>query len=649
MGSRHFILATAGHVDHGKSALVRALTGTDPDRLPEERRRGITIDLGFAHLTVPSLADPEVIYQVGVVDVPGHEDFIKNMVAGVGATDVALLVVAADDGWMPQTEEHLQILEYLGVSRAVVALTKSDLAPDGNAAIAAVRARLAGTVFEDAPVVPTSVPSGRGLAELRTALVGAFDSTPPPPDVGKARLPVDRVFTLRGVGTVITGTLGGGALGRGQNVVLQPGGRTTRVRSLQSHGRDRPSAGPGTRIALNLPDLSVDGEDAPRRGQVVTFPELGPANDTLDVLLVRTPRLPPGTAPLKNGAAVRFHHGSGSVTARVSLLGANTPLPPGGRTLAQLRLDAPVFAFAGDHFLLRDAAGRATLAGGTVLDPLAARRGFRRSPQTKFLERLAHAAGSLGRTLAAHLWRNHVLPRDALGLRLPSSSGEVAAALDRLAAAGEAALLAGGLAADAAWWQTLRQRAGELVDAEHREHPERPGLTLSQLRAALARERLLPSSPEGLFSALTADLVHHGFARTDATIRRTSHRPALPERLRPTGARLRAALLAHPFEPPSRGTLAPDPTALTALRFLRDSGEVVELNEDIYLLRASFLRMRGAIVRHLQDRGSATASELRQTLGTTRRILVPLLERLDRDGVTRREGDRRTLSFKESV
>src|SRR5262245_56346318 len=228
----HYIVATAGHVDHGKSALIKALTGTDPDRLPEEKARGITIDLGFAHLELASpvtrpaeaghYASP---IHVGIVDVPGHEDFVKNMVAGVGSIDLALIVVAADDGWMPQTEEHVQILTYFGVRRAVIALTKADLAPDEAAAVGAVRDRLRGRPAADAPIVPTSVVTGRGIDTLKTTLAAALAETPPPRDIGKPRLAVDRVFTLPGIGTVVTGTLVGGTVHRGQSMVLQPSGK----------------------------------------------------------------------------------------------------------------------------------------------------------------------------------------------------------------------------------------------------------------------------------------------------------------------------------------------------------------------------------------------------------------------------------------
>src|SRR5438034_1117146 len=231
MTTAHFIVATAGHVDHGKSALVKALTGTDPDRLPEEKARGITIDLGFAHLELPSALNPQPsTFQLGIIDVPGHEDFVKNMVAGVGSVDLALFVVAADDGWMPQTEEHLQILSYLDVSHAVVALTKIDLTEDEEAVKAQLRKQLTVSPFAEAPIVPTSLVTGRGIDELKTTLALVLSDTPPPRDIGKPRLPVDRVFTLRGIGTVVTGTLTGGTLHRGQPVRSEE-----HTSELQSH------------------------------------------------------------------------------------------------------------------------------------------------------------------------------------------------------------------------------------------------------------------------------------------------------------------------------------------------------------------------------------------------------------------------------
>ncbi len=650
MQTRFFIAATAGHVDHGKSALVCALTGTDPDRLPEEKRRGVTIDLGFAHLDLPAPDDPGTRFHVGIVDVPGHEDFVKNMVAGVGAVDLALLVVAADDGWMPQTEEHLRILEYLSVRRGVVALTKIDLLPAAaqrQVAVEAVRGQLAGSTLAEAPIVPLSTVTGEGLEALRAALTQTLADAPPSPDLGKPRLPIDRVFVVRGAGTVVTGTLSGGSLARGETVILQPGGQTARVRGVQSDHHDVEIGQPGSRVALNLPELSADPAKpgAARRGQVVTLAALGDAGNTVDALLVRVARAGrAGVAEpdLKNGAGVRVHVGSGSHAARVFLRDGSV-LPPGERAIAQVRFETPVFVFAGDRFVVRDASSRATLAGGTVLEAGSSRRGWRGAGQRKFLDARAAAAppDELAIFLTTQLARDGVALRRHLLVQSRFSAAAIDAALERLHARADV-FLTPTLAADGAWWAAMRELAVSAIDTFHRRQPNRGGLPVAELQRTLAAAARRPVPP--WTGALIADLQTRGFTVHGTVIRRTEHRLELPAHLRAAAARVRGGLVAKPFEPESRAVLAPDAATQSALRFLLETGEAVELTPEVVLSVGGFVRMRAAIIRHLRARGSATASELRQALGTTRRILVPLLERLDREGVTRREGDQRVLT-----
>ncbi len=644
---QHFILATAGHVDHGKSAIVKALTGTDPDRLPEEKARGITIDLGFAHLELSSPNDASRTFHLGIVDVPGHEDFVKNMVAGVGSIDLALFIVAADDGWMPQTEEHLQILTYLGISRAVVALTKIDLIEseeERSEAMNQVREKLRDSPFAEAPIIPTSVVSGSGLAELKAALARVLEMTPAPRDIGKPRLPVDRVFILRGIGTVITGTLSGGLLRRGQNVGVQPSDKASRIRSLQSHNRDVESSLPGTRTALNMPDMtghSDQSTDGIRRGDVVTLPELGGPSDTLDIRLEKSARLQEtkgGAArPLKDGALVRVHHGSGNFTARVALIDRE-PLTPGQRALAQLRSESPVFAFAGDHFIIRDWSEQWTLAGGIILDPDGTRKHFRRTAYRTFLEQRAALPDQASTFVRSQAARDGAIRRSGLLMKSRFSASEIAEAISHLIASGQA-VLAGDWVADAAWWQRLRKRAGDAINAEHLIRPQHLGLSLSELRRVA--EPSLPA-PE-LFDALLADLCQSEFVQAATAIRRKSHRPALPPNLQAAGTKLRAALSAKPYEPPSRKELASDTMSQQALRFLLETGEATEIGEEVVLLADAFGRATEMIKQFLRSRGSGTVSELRQAVGASRRIVVPLLERLDREGVTRREGDKRVL------
>jgi selenocysteine-specific elongation factor len=625
-----YILATAGHVDHGKSALVRALTGVDPDRLPEEKARGITIDLGFAAL---DLAGPDgQTVRLGVVDVPGHEDFVKNMVAGIGSVDLALLVVAADDGWMPQTEEHLQILAYQGVTRGLVAVTKVDLATEEDATIEAVRDRLQGSPLAGAAIVATSVVTGRGLDDLRAALAAAAVAGPPPSDVGKPRLPVDRAFALRGVGTVVTGTLTGGTLSRGQAVVARPGSAGGKIRSLQSHNRDAPVARPGSRVAVNVPELAGVG-----RGAVVTLATLGEATDTLDVWLARSSRAE--GPPLAHAARVFVHHGTAAVAGRVYLLDRASPMVPGQAGLAQLRLESPVYAWAGDRMVLRDAQQRHTLAGGRVLDPAAARRGYNRERRRATLALRAGSPDDATVMAAAELADHAVLGRASVLVRSQFSATEVAAALDGLVRDGRAVAV-GPRVVDAERWAAWLAALAGAVDAEHRARPEHIGVAVADLRAVAAAVVVDPAVIEPLLAALVDG---RAFVRRGAAVARAGHRPALPAHLAAAGARVRTALAAKPLEPPNRRELTPTATDRAALQFLLDTGEAVAVGEELVLLADAIDRAAAAVRAHVAARGPASASDLRQALGTTRRIMMPLLELLDRRSVTRRIGDLRDV------
>jgi selenocysteine-specific elongation factor len=628
---RHFILATAGHVDHGKSTLIKALTGTDPDRLPEEQLRGITIDLGFAHLELPSPSDPSSRLMLGIVDVPGHEDFVKNMVAGVGSIDLALLVVAADDGWMPQTEEHLQILTYLGVTRAVVALTKIDLVQDEKSATAAIREKLRGTPIAQAPIVATSVVSGRGLGDLRAALAGVLADTPPPADIGKPRLPVDRVFKLQGIGVVVTGTLSGGQLRRGQNVVIQPFGKAARIRTIQSHGRDVESSGPGSRTALNL---SLDAVEDIHRGDVITLGDFGGPSEVIDVLVEISPR---ATYAIKDGARVHAHHGSGNVATRIAFQG-RADLTAGEQAVAQMRLEAPTFAFAGDRFIVRDWAERNTLGGAIVLDPDGNRKLFRGEARRQFLDSRARSIVDVAGFVASQVMFEGATRKSQLLVKSRFSAADVSGAVTRLVASAKV-VLAGDLIVDAARWKSLHRCAADAIDARHRAHPEQSGLPLTELRATLKDE--LPVAD--IFDAVIGDLCASDFVRVGTAIRRASHRPVLPPELQAAGAKIRAMLAGNPLDPPSRKDLAPDPGSQQALRFLIETGEVVEINIEIAMSADSMKRATEMIRQFIRAKGPTTTSDLRQMLGNSRRVAIPLLERLDREGVTLRQGDKRVL------
>jgi selenocysteine-specific elongation factor len=632
MKLKRFILATAGHVDHGKSALVRALTGTDPDRLPEEKLRGITIELGFAQL---ELRMPDALLSVGIVDVPGHEDFVKNMVAGVGSIDLALLVVAADDGWMPQTEEHLQILIYLGVQRIVVALTKIDLVESADAAEEKVRVQLRDTPFEDAAIVRTSISTKNGIEELKAQLAREFSALVSQRDIGKPRLAVDRAFILRGIGTIATGTLVGGTLRHGEAVVVQPAKIPARIRAIQNHNREVEEIGPGARTALSLPDVSVAREKNSSgvwRGDVITLSEFGEASMVADVMVSRSSRLPPKTRSIKHGAAVRVHHGSANFGACV-FFQSSEELRTGETAIAQIRFEASAFIFAGDRFVIRDASEQNTLAGGVVLDPDASVRNFRSAAQREFLAKRAQAPHDARVFASTETTRDRAVKRNALLAKSSFGADEIAQSIKSANV-----IERGDLVLDAKWWNEVLRKAEVVIDVEHKAHPNHAGIALSELRQAFARELPLPE----IFDVLASELCRTGFVRTGEAIARATHRPTLPLQLQSAARKIRAAL-AHK-KPPSSAELAPDATSQEAFRFLRDRGELVELSAEVVLPTEQFVKMRDAIVAFLRKNNSGTASELRELLGTSRRMIIPFLERLDRDGVTRRIGDKRVLA-----
>lgn len=632
--TRNFVIATAGHVDHGKTALVRALTGTDPDRLPEEKARGITIDLGFAEL---NLTGPNGDLHAAMIDVPGHEDFVRNMVAGVGSIDLALLVVAADDGWMPQTEEHFQILTYLGIERAVIALTKADL---GNVEkiTAQIHAQLRGTAFGAAPIIPTSIRTKAGIEELKRALTSELSITSPQRDIGKPRLFVDRAFSLHGIGTVVTGTLTGGTFRGGQTVAVQPRNGKARIRSIQHHGRDSDLASPGTRTAINLPDLVVGSSaGAIRRGDVVSIDGLEPSS-TIDVLLCKSARLrpeEPAARPLKDGGSIYLHHGTARVAAKVVFLEGEA-LRRGEKAIAQLRLESPVLAFIGDRFVIRDRSERHTIGGGIVLDPEGDRKEFRATVQRELLTARAAAPNDVDFCVSSEIERRQAVRKSVLMQKSRFSGDEITAALQRLGGRNEI-VICGEIVADIEAWRTLRGRASALIDAAHEKNSERAGLDVTLLRAAF------DDQPSEVFESLMADLCTHDFARNGSIIARSSHRATLPHHLKVVAEKIVATLGEKPFDPPARKELAPNRNAQQTLTFLIQQGRVLEISPDVILLPDNFARMKATIVDYISKRGPATVSQLRQELQTSRRITVPVLEKLDREGVTCRVGDQRSL------
>jgi selenocysteine-specific elongation factor len=560
------------------------------------------------------------------------------MIAGVGSIDLALLVVAADDDWMPQTEEHLQILTYLGVKRAVIALTKSDLGKIDNVS-SQIRKQLRDTAFAHSRIIPTSVRRGEGTKNLRNVLGAELSSMQPQRDLGKPRLFVDRAFTLHGIGTVVTGTLTGGQLHRGQSVVVQPQNFEARIRSIQSHGSELESAQPGMRTAINLPDVEIG--DAPgriKRGDVISVVDLGRSSTSLIVLLEKSSRLgrkDVAARPLKNWASVYLHHGTSRFPAKINLL-EDRALEPGKQTIAQVKLESPIFAFLGDRFVLRDGSEQHTISGGIVLDPDGDRGKLRSATQRKLFAERAGAPDGVDLCVSSEILVNGFVRKQTVLRKSHFSTDEIGEALQRLQRRGEI-VFHQEIAADAKAWRTLRLRAIGSIDDAHKRNPERASLDLNKLRTAFRDQ-----SPD-VFEALIVDLCATDFVRRGSGIARVSHRPVLPPNLQPVAMKVREALSAKPFDPLARKEIEVDRRAQEVVRFLIATGEVIEVGPDVVLLRKNFERMKSAIVDFISTNGPATVSELRQALESSRRTMVPFLEKLDRQGVTRRVGDKRAL------
>lgn len=611
------VVATAGHVDHGKSALILRLTGIDPDRLAEEKRRGLTIDLGFAWCTLPSGRE------IGFVDVPGHERFIRNMLAGVGPIRLVLFVVAADEGWKPQSEEHLAIVDVLGAHGGVVALTKRDLVDAGTLALAVeeVRDRLAGTVLEGSPILPCSSVTGEGLDELTEALDAMVAAAPAPEQGGRPRQFVDRVFTIRGAGTVVTGTLTGGTLAAGQEVEIHPTGLRARIRGLQTHRRSIDLARPVSRVAANLVGVEREGVE---RGDVVTLP--GQWRPT-SVFEARVRPIRGLDHPLTGRGAFKLYAGSAERDARIRLYGTAAASDRDG-ALARIRLSAPLVLDVHDRFVLREAGRRQTVAGGIVLDP----------------EPPGRAGPTPGRRLAAR----ERAGRDDLPALLVEERGAVRtdhlAALTGAAPAGIAgALRVGG------WWvsEDLHARVAAAVQGAlarfHREHPLREGadLAVARAEATATLEAAGRPSDAGLVDAVLDDLVARGrLARSGSTVRLASHRVSLEGLEEEVAALVRRVAEGEP-SPPTVPELEASGHSREVIEAVGRAGMLVRISADL-VLTPEFVRRAEQILR--AEAGSGiTVSEFRQRLGTSRRYALPLLEFFDQRGLTRREGDLRVL------
>jgi selenocysteine-specific elongation factor len=621
VGDRRFVIGTAGHIDHGKTALVKALTGVDTDRWEEEKRRGITIDLGFAPLPLANGI------HASVVDVPGHEGFVKNMLAGATGIDVALLVIAADEGIMPQTEEHLAIVELLGVRRGIPVLTKRDLVDAEWLGMvrAEVAERLSRSRVRWHLPLAVSALSGEGLDELRAALAAIAGDLADRPVDDLYRLPIDRVFALAGAGTVVTGSTWSGTVKAGGNVRLLPLDREVRVRSIEVHGEETDRAAPGRRTALAL--VGVAKEELERGHVALTGAGWAPTT-TLDVAVEL---LPSARKPLAARTRIRVHLGTAEVLARVAQVRS---IAPGESGLSRLLLERPVVARGRDRFVIRSFSPVTTIGGGVVLDPFPPRRprvserGLTvEQPAAELLARLVDEAGLAGVRIADLPVRLGILPADVPGTITAAGKGVLSLddlLVSRRSVSGEV------------------ERLAKVVAAHHEEHPLDPGLSLQSLRAAV-------HAPPAVLDLL----VEHGvkkqaFERTEdgAAVRKPGWKAALHARAGDAGGRLAQRLAEAKWQLPTVAELQKelgDPSVPALLAHLAREGSLERVDQERYALKQALDDFRRAVEETLRELGAATPAQFRDRLGLTRKYLIPLLEWADRRGITSRKGDTRVL------
>ena len=631
---RHLIVGTAGHIDHGKTTLVKALTGTDTDRLKEEKERGISIELGFAFLTLPDGSE------AGIVDVPGHERFVKTMLAGVGGIDLVVLVIAADEGVMPQTREHLHICQLLQVKRGLVALTKADLVePEWVEMVRGdIVEALRGTFLEGCPVVPCSGVTGQGLPELIQAIQDQASASEPKRVEGTLRLPIDRVFTMRGFGTVVTGTLWAGRLTVGDEVAVLPRDLRSHVRRLQVHGDTVEQAVAGQRTAVNLPGLEV-GEI--ERGDVLCAPGTLLPSDAFDATLSLLPDAP---RPLANRARVRFHLGTSERLARVVLLDREE-LQPGEQSYVHLRLESPSAALPQDRYVIRSYSPALTIGGGSILDPNPARE---RRARKRIVEHLTVLErGSVTERVGRLLMAAGYAPVTAEELRRLSDldAATVAESLGALLRAGKALAVgakaeAGVLHADrvAELEGVVEARLGEF----HAKEPLKDGLAKEELRS-----KLPPQLPPTAFGWLLTRLTEGGRLGLERDkVRLASHRPKLSTAEAEAKTRIETVYRGAAFQPPApdgvlAGLGADRKLAQAVFRRLVDDGTLVRISAELYLHREPYQQLRERVLAHFQAKPSINVGAMKELFGVSRKFAIPFLEHLDDVHLTRRQGDER--------
>jgi selenocysteine-specific elongation factor len=633
MAMKSVIVGTAGHIDHGKSTLVKALTGTHPDRLAEEKRRGITIDLGFAFLE-------ENDVRFGLVDVPGHERFVSNMLAGAAGIDVLLLVIAADESIKPQTREHFEICRLLGVKRGVVALTKSDLVDSDTLELVRLEAEdfFRGSFLENAPLVPVSAKTGAGLADLKSALRSAAAEAAVKDSAQYFRLPIDRAFAMKGFGSVVTGTLISGSVGAGDEVELFPGGERLRVRGVQSGGKSVERAMAGQRTAVNLAGIE---HSALKRGMVLAAPGKFRKTRRIDARL----ELLASVRKMKQGARVHFHAGTTETIAEVFFHGEKE-LAPGGSAFANLKLQDDVLVLAGDRFIVRQFSPVVTIGGGAVLDPLARRPMLRDTGRAAFLETLE--GKSHGEILAAMTERAILgLGLEEIVARTAWMEKEIRAALERVSESGRVrvvsaeplALVSGKL------FEEVRKKIFEKVEKFPKENPLLPGISREDLRASLGkrvRAETFRAALEELVSQKKLEAQGELMKKTGSEIALQPEEAKAKEQIEKAFAA--AGLTVPSFKEVLQKLPVEAKRAERLLQILLREKSLVRVSPELIFHSHALKQLKEQLAAYKKSKGDRISVPVfKELTGITRKYAIPLLEYLDRERVTRRAGDERVI------
>ncbi|MBA4684030.1 MAG: selenocysteine-specific translation elongation factor [Planctomycetes bacterium] len=629
------VVGTAGHIDHGKSSLVRRLTGIDPDRLPEEKDRGLTIDLGFAPMQLPG---GEL---VGIIDVPGHEKFIRNMVAGASGIDLVVLVVAADDSVMPQTLEHLSIMTILGVQRGIIAINKIDLVDEEMLELVEeeIRDTVKGTFLEDAPMMRVSAETEAGIDELREAVISMIDELPSRETDGVFRLPIQRVFSAKGHGTVVTGVPVSGSVSKDDRLEILPGEHKGRVRGLQAYKVTVDRARAGHSTAINLADVNYKDLT---RGMVAATPGYFTATEMLEVSLRALPSLPNA---LTHRMPIRFLQGTMEAVGRLYLLDCTT-LEPGEEAVAQIRLEEPVVVAPGDRFVLRQTSPMITLGGGEILDRSRWRLKTGKDFVVESVRRKMSALDSPQDYLRS-LLRDALLEihtTEELSRRMTVTQDQVSQYLQELAEAGDLKALPGDRWLVREGIRMAGERITGAIEAAFREDPYRVSVKALEIRDAL---RLEETFLEAVYQQLVEEERVHRLRGGRLSL--PGYEPPIPEGERQALEKYRNYLSEHLFEAARNEDLAPMLGTSEALigklqSLLVDRGELVRLTPDVVLLEEAILEAVRRLAAHHETAGPFSAAEAKDLLGTTRKFAIPLLEYLDKQGWTRRREDRREMN-----